>query len=116
MTQGYNAVLVVVDRLIKYAYSLSLRHPFDAFSVTIVFTKVIVKLHGFLRVKPKSWAKWLHWVEYSYNTAPHLSTKISTFKALYGREAPPILRMDRGQATVNSIEEMLLERDYILSQ
>ncbi|KAL8100260.1 hypothetical protein AgCh_032491 [Apium graveolens] len=170
MSQGYNDILVVVDRLTKYAHFLGLRHPFDAFSVAKVFIKEIVKLHGFpgsivsdrdrifistfwkelfklqgstlkrstayhpqtdgqtenvnkgletyLRCfvggKPKTWAKWLHWAEYSYNTAPHLSTKITPFKALYGREAPPVLRIDRGQATVNSVEKMLLERDHIL--
>ncbi|XP_074346704.1 uncharacterized protein LOC141685510 [Apium graveolens] len=139
MSQGYNDVLVVVDRLTKYAHFLGLRHPFDAFSVAAVFTKEIVKLHGFPRsiVSDRDrifvstfWrelfklqgSKLKHSTAYhpqtdgqSENVNKGFETYLRCFVgALYGREAPPILRMDRGQATVNSVEEMLLERDYIL--
>ena len=172
MSQGYNVVLVVVDRFTKYAHFIGLRHPFDAFSVAMIFIKEVVRLHGFpgsiisdrdrifmstfwkelfklqgselkrstsyhpqtdgqseivnklletyLRCfvggKPRTWAKWLHWAEFSYNTATHLSSKISPFKALYGREAPHVLKVSRGLTVVDSLEEFLLERDAILDE
>lgn len=46
-SNGMNAVLVVVDRLTKYAHFLPLRHPYTTFSVVAIFMKEIVRLHGF---------------------------------------------------------------------
>lgn len=36
-------------------------------------------LRCFARGQPKSWSKWLHWAEYSYNTSPHLATNFTPF-------------------------------------
>ena len=172
LSGGYNAVLVVVDRLSKYAHFLGLRHPFDAFKVAGLFVKEIVRLHGFpisivsdrdkiflstfwremfrlhgtdlkrstsyhpqtdgqseivnkgletylhcfIGGKPKSWAKWLHWAEYSYNTSPHCSTKISPFKAVYGRDPHVLMHINRGDTAVDSLEELLLERNAMLDE
>ncbi|KAD4584182.1 hypothetical protein E3N88_21783 [Mikania micrantha] len=42
-----DTILVVVDRLSKYAHFLALSHPFTAKSVASLFCKEIVRLHGF---------------------------------------------------------------------
>lgn len=46
---GAATVMVVVDRLSKYAHFLPLSHPFNAKSVATLFVKEIVRLHGFPR-------------------------------------------------------------------
>ncbi|KAJ1687481.1 hypothetical protein LUZ63_018871 [Rhynchospora breviuscula] len=45
-SDGKEVILVVVDRLTKYAHFLSLSHPFKASTVAQVFLDGIYKLHG----------------------------------------------------------------------
>lgn len=49
-SQGQDTILVVVDRLTKYAHFLPLSHPFTAKTVASLFVKEIVRLHGFPRL------------------------------------------------------------------
>ncbi|PNY03372.1 hypothetical protein L195_g026699 [Trifolium pratense] len=45
-SNGYEAILVVVDRLSKYSHFVPLKHPFTARSIASIFVKEIVRLHG----------------------------------------------------------------------
>ena len=47
---GFEVILVVVDRFSKYGHFLPLKHPYNAKSVSELFVKEVVRLHGF----PKS--------------------------------------------------------------
>lgn len=45
-SQGKNVILVVVDRLTKYAHFISMSHPYSAQDVVNLFVDNIFKLHG----------------------------------------------------------------------
>jgi transposase InsO family protein len=46
MLDNANVILVVVDRLTKYAHFLPLKHPYTAVTVAKAYLDNIVKLHG----------------------------------------------------------------------
>ncbi|KAA0062156.1 Ty3/gypsy retrotransposon protein [Cucumis melo var. makuwa] len=45
-SHGWEAILVVVDRVSKYAHFLTLKHSYTAKTVVEVFVKEVMKLHG----------------------------------------------------------------------
>ena len=45
-SNGYTAIMVVVNRLTKYAHFVALKHPFTAVIVAKAFFANVVRLHG----------------------------------------------------------------------
>jgi hypothetical protein len=45
-SQGHNVIMVVVDRLSKYAYFMPLKHSYITTLVANNFVKNVVRLHG----------------------------------------------------------------------
>ena len=45
-SQGYNVILVVVDRLTKYAHFIAVKHPYTVASIAQIFMDNVVRLHG----------------------------------------------------------------------
>lgn len=71
-------------------------------------------LRCFVNGQPRRWASWLPWAEFWYNTSPHVSTRMTPFKALYGRDPPPLIRAGHNQTPVGSLDNLLQERDVLL--
>jgi hypothetical protein len=45
-SEGFNTILVIVDRFSKYAHFLLLKRPFSAKKVAQVVLDMVVRLHG----------------------------------------------------------------------
>nr|KYP43037.1 Transposon Ty3-I Gag-Pol polyprotein [Cajanus cajan] len=78
-------------------------------------------LRCFTYTNPKSWSKFLSWAEFWYNTSYHLSTGLTPFRVVYGREPPCLDKyvLDKYVLDNNDpleLREMLQQRDLILSQ
>jgi hypothetical protein len=45
-SKGMSVIMVIIDRLTKYAHFCALSHPFKASTVAIAFMEIVQKLHG----------------------------------------------------------------------
>jgi hypothetical protein len=45
-SSGFDCIMVVVDKLSRYAHFIPLKHPFTAFSVAMAYVKEVYRLHG----------------------------------------------------------------------
>ena len=49
-SEGNSVIMVVVDRLTKYAHFCALSHPFKASKISTTFKETIKNLHGYQRI------------------------------------------------------------------
>ncbi|KAA0059954.1 retrotransposon polyprotein [Cucumis melo var. makuwa] len=141
---GFEVILVVVDRFSKYGHFLTLKHPFDAKTVAEPLLEGTIRLDGtklnrstayhpqtdgqtevvnrsveaylrcFCGERPKEWIKWIHWVEYWYNTTYQRSLGVSLFQAVYGSTPPPLVFYGDHSTTNSTLDDQLKQRDIAL--
>ena len=89
-------------------------HPQSDGQTEVVNRCLETYLCCFASDKPRTWAHWLAWAEYWYNTSFHSYTRITPFRAFYGRDVPHLIRYEQATASVSSVDHLLEDRDAIL--
>lgn len=79
-------------------------HPQSNGQTEVLNCTLETYLRCFFASKPKAWCSWLPWAEYWYNTSFHVSSRLTPFQIVYGREPPPLLRFEKGTMAVLIIE------------
>ncbi|CAA6672012.1 unnamed protein product [Spirodela intermedia] len=129
-SHGSNVILVVEDRLSKYSHFIVLHHPFSAKEVTQLFIKEIVRLHGFSKAVVSDRGQIFlstFWRELtlqgtklkfssSYHpqtdgqtevinsTSYHSSTKMTPFRAVYGRDPWKLIKYGTSPSSLDILE------------
>ena len=70
----------------------------------------------FAHRKPKSWAHYLSWAEFWYNTSFHTVAKTTPFRIVYGWDPPSFLTYEAGSFIFLVVDQQLLNRDAILAK
>ncbi|MCO5606101.1 hypothetical protein L7F22_060288 [Adiantum nelumboides] len=72
-------------------------------------------LRAYCNQQPQKWIKFLHLIEFAYNSSHHRSLRMSPFKALYGQEclvplrlADPTLHVPAAKSTLEMMDQQLL--------
>lgn len=91
-------------------------HPQTDGQTEVVNRCLETYLRCFAGERPHSWAQWLHWAEYWFNTSFHSAIGMTPFKALYGRDPPTLLRFHDTPSANASVEDLLRERDNVLGE
>ncbi|GJV95601.1 peroxidase 64 [Tanacetum coccineum] len=99
-SHGCTVILVVVDRLTKYAHFIPLSHPLTASGSSVLR----------LGENPKEWYKWLSLAELWYNSNYHSSIATTPFEALYGQPPPVHVPYVGGFSNVDVVDRKLTIR------
>lgn len=91
-------------------------HPQTDGQTEVVNRCLKTYLRCFTSSKPKQWPKWLSWAEFWFNTSYHSSTKMTHFKALYGRDSPTLLKFAEVQSVVEEVNHQMVKRNAILEE
>lgn len=71
----------------------TLKHSSTYYLQTEVVNQCLKEyLHCFIMTKPSNWSKYLHLVEYWYNSFKHSSIGMLSFEATFGCPSPPLFQ------------------------
>lgn len=73
-------------------------------------------LQAFTLSKVSRWASFLGWEDFSHNTSYCSNVRMTSFEALFGRLPLMIPMYVKGKSKIQSLDELLQERDALLHQ
>jgi hypothetical protein len=91
-------------------------HPETDGQTEVVNRCLETYLRCFIGDQPKTWAHWIPWAEYWFNTTYNASTGKSPFEIVYGRAPPTLVRWVQGETRVEAVQKELLDRDEAIRQ
>nr|GEV41505.1 hypothetical protein [Tanacetum cinerariifolium] len=131
-SRGYTVIMVVIDRLSKYAHFAPLSHIFKLQGTSLNMSSAYHPqsdgqsealnkcLEFYLRCyvfdRPKAWVTFLPWAEFRYNSAFQTSIGVTPFKVVYGRDPPSFITHSFSDDTHPDVVQQLKERDFALAQ
>ncbi|GJR23769.1 retrotransposon-related protein [Tanacetum coccineum] len=122
-SQHKTVIMVVVDRMSKYAYFIALQHRFTASTIAQVFLDNVYKLHGLpesiINDRDKVFkvlkVQWLALAEFWYNTNFHTAIQTTSYEAMYGQKPPVHAPYMPGESAVEQVDRTLQAREQALN-
>ena len=71
-------------------------------------------LRCYTQENPKDWLKLLPWAAYNYNTSFHSAIGMTPYKAVFGRNPPPLICYSANTSDTPALQEQLQQRDTLL--
>lgn len=94
----------------------SVYHP-QTDNQTEVFNRVIEQyLRAFVHKKPASWGKFLHWVEWSYNTLWHSGSRTTPYEITFGKKPFNVSQYISSSSPVEAVNDLLTNREAIFKK
>ena len=90
-------------------------HPQTNGQTEVVNRCIETYLCCFASSKPDSWAKFLPWAKYWYNTSFHSATQTSPFLVVYGWEPPPLISGTPIALPNLEVDTLLQDRDIMIT-
>jgi hypothetical protein len=66
--------------------------------------------------RPRSWLRWLPWVEFCFNSSYQTALKATLFEVLYGHAPPPLFPYQVGLSRVVVVDRQLRDSDEFLTE
>lgn len=80
-------------------------HPESDGQTEVLNRCVETYLRCFCAEQPHTWAKWISWTEYSYNTSFQTASGTTPFRVVYGRNPPSLLQFMPGECRVQFLAD-----------
>lgn len=91
-------------------------HPESDGQTEVLNRTLETYLRCFSSEQPKTWAEFIPWAEYWYNTSYQSAAHCTPFEVVYGRPPPTLARYIPGETLVEAVAQDLRDRDEALRQ
>lgn len=91
-------------------------HPESDGQTEVLNRTLETYLHCFCLEQPKTWADFIPWAKYWYNTSFQSAAQCTPFEVVYGRAPPSLARFIPGEILVEAVAQDLMDRDGALKQ